>query len=626
MNLARLFFVSCTFLFGCWWSGAAVAVDQDLTPAERYVKRQAAHGKVADLKEEFKNQEDRHLSASFLEKLLTGAGQYPVHRKGVKISEAIISEPLDLELAQIPWNINMSFCTFKKPVRLRDTIFAKHLLLNGSIFEDKVDCHRLQVKLNFFCKGAFFEKGDFAFADIGGQLIADGATFLHEEKTSFNGLKVGGMASFDDTNFLSPVNFGGADISGQFSADRALFFNDSGLADFEGMRVGKTAFFRDVIFHGNVDLSYGSYQHLIIARDDKQAWRQSNNETRRNFLDALDKKVCLGKSPVEVTLQGTTIEGKLDLKNLNLSNLSAQNLRVKGPATFETCTVEKSADRTVCEEGVTKPNGGTSPENPTLEKPAEESRPDKSDTEPKAIVDLRNATMFSLKFDRISWPKEKELDLKMDGLTYTSLAVDEEPGKLEKLLALVRRAAFNTQNYLQLEEFCRRAGHKDWADRVYIAMKDREQDQQSSVWGFVYQYAWGRLTGYGRNPEQVLLPVLIILGIGFKIFNPLYLKKEKQEAWRLSLQLWRPSFFPEILREMGRHNFSCARSKTCGMVKLVLLRFLVSLDQFIPAINLKIAENWQPPGFGTWLWMKLQAISGWILVPIGLAAIYSQLK
>jgi hypothetical protein len=60
--------------------------------------------------------------------------------------------------------------------------------------------------------------------------------------------------------------------------------------------------------------------------------------------------------------------------------------------------------------------------------------------------------------------------------------------------------------------------------------------------------------------------------------------------------------------------------------KRAILRFLISLDQFIPAINLKIAENWQPPDFKTWLWSNFQAISGWILVPIGLAAIASQLK
>ena len=61
---------------------------------------------------------------------------------------------------------------------------------------------------------------------------------------------------------------------------------------------------------------------------------------------------------------------------------------------------------------------------------------------------------------------------------------------------------------------------------------------------------------------------------------------------------------------------------------LFLIRFLISLDQFIPAINLKVAENWQPPELSlrTWCWLQFERISGWILIPIGLAAIYSQFK
>ncbi|MGQ9687952.1 MAG: hypothetical protein ACUVXF_04065, partial [Desulfobaccales bacterium] len=62
--------------------------------------------------------------------------------------------------------------------------------------------------------------------------------------------------------------------------------------------------------------------------------------------------------------------------------------------------------------------------------------------------------------------------------------------------------------------------------------------------------------------------------------------------------------------------------------KQLLLRLLISLDQFIPAINLKIAENWHPPYLSFWVWggMKFQMIAGWILVPIGLAAIFSQFR
>ncbi len=61
-----------------------------------------AKGEIADLKQEFGEAEaDRRLRARFLEELLTGELQgVKVHRRGVRISNAVIDEPLDLENAE----------------------------------------------------------------------------------------------------------------------------------------------------------------------------------------------------------------------------------------------------------------------------------------------------------------------------------------------------------------------------------------------------------------------------------------------------------------------------------------------------------------------------------------------
>ena len=59
-----------------------------------------------------------------------------------------------------------------------------------------------------------------------------------------------------------------------------------------------------------------------------------------------------------------------------------------------------------------------------------------------------------------------------------------------------------------------------------------------------------------------------------------------------------------------------------------LLRFLFSLDQFLPAVNLGLADHWKAKDthFLVWLFFTVEQGFGWIFVSIGLAAVYTQIK
>jgi len=667
MKRAALLVLMGTFF---WWglTPPGAAAEANLTWAERFVLEKAAQGEMADLEAEFtKNDYDRHLSAQFLTALLTGERGYPVQRKGIRIRKAVIMGDVDLELAEVPFDVILVSCQFRGDFSVEDAIFKKHLILNESQFEKSVNFHRAKIAINLFCRNAVF-KGptDFAYADIGGQFSASGAEFFHEEGPNFQCLKVGVGANLDRSAFWGRVDFKGADISGQLSAEDAWFLNPKNPVDFEGVQVGQAALLRNVIMRGGADFSYGSYRYLLLdgspgdtteslltsrARQNRAyepLRREMADQQKRKelvvfqalnpgaflafliaagedsemkhlilpwvlnpyaflqlFINDLTDRVPAGRDVV-FTFAGTVIKGRLDVLNFQMSRLEARHLQVKGPATLKALTLVSR----VSEDGL------------------DEASPDDPSATP-ARMNLQSASIETLRLSNILWGEGPTTDpkgVRIDGLTYTSLCVDDEPESLEKLLRLPTESAFNTQNYLQLEEFCRRTGHRDWADRVYIAMRDRELEQKNGWWEGVVKLFWGKLTGYGREPERVILPVIIVIAIGFCLFDPRCLKKEKRAAWQLSFHLWRPSFLPDIFRDLRHGNIARAGGKLKGMGKLVLIRFLVSLDQFIPAINLKIAENWQPCGFGRWLWLKLQAISGWILVPIGLAAIFSQLK
>ncbi len=353
------------------------------------------------------------------------------------------------------------------------------------------------------------------------------------------------------------MNFVNAHIGGTFDAKGAKFLCQEHLANFAGMRVGQGAFFREITCNSNIDLRNGTYLDLFLTEAKPKGAVKKNQEGAK----------CLPK----LFLQRTGVQRELRLENFKLATLEAQHLRVKGPATFQNLVIRDSAN-------------------------------------------FQNADIEDLKFKSVTWPKDKK-NLKLDGLTYTSLSVeepkkpDEEPkeseeepkesDKFQALLGLVQKSAFNPQNYLELEKYFKRAGHQDWADDVIITMKNRELAQMAwydpSRW--LVKIFWGWLAGYGRAPLRIFWLSLFIVLLGACLFNPDHLEKDK---------------IPPHDKKLRR----------------LLLRFLISLDQFLPAVKMGMAEHWKAKDnpFPIWLYFTVEQVLGWIIIPIALAAIYTQIK
>ena len=59
----------------------------------------------------------------------------------------------------------------------------------------------------------------------------------------------------------------------------------------------------------------------------------------------------------------------------------------------------------------------------------------------------------------------------------------------------------------------------------------------------------------------------------------------------------------------------------------MIIRFIISLDRFLP-VELGLAHKWDvsATNFFTWLYFHLEQVLGWILIPIALASIYTQIK
>src|SRR5436309_15094735 len=108
-------------------SAVAKTGAEGLNPTEKWVIAQVTVGKTADLSEQFpdKEKDKRKFSAHFLEELLTGALHgVKLHRHGVRITGAIIDEPIDLRSAQIPCEVWLDHCQFNSSVTFNRTRFV----------------------------------------------------------------------------------------------------------------------------------------------------------------------------------------------------------------------------------------------------------------------------------------------------------------------------------------------------------------------------------------------------------------------------------------------------------------------------------------------------------------------
>jgi hypothetical protein len=113
---------------------------------------------------------------------------------------------------------------------------------------------------------------------------------------------------------------------------------------------------------------------------------------------------------------------------------------------------------------------------------------------------------------------------------------------------------------------------------------------------------WGGLAGYGRKPYLSIPWIVLIVALGALAF-PLTFDGKTLES-----HLW--------LTQMAKSYPST-------------MKLILSLDRFLPGVDLGVAKYWAPPvnfWFLAWIYWYMQKLLGWVLVPIALAAIYTRIK
>jgi len=276
--------------------------------AEKWVIKKIAKGEEARLVEAFPNAEDRKLSASFIQKLLTNSVKgLKVGTRGVHIYDAVVSDPIDLQNEEIPFPFTLSNFSFESDVVLRKTSIRGDMDFSKSQFKKFANFEIKKVEGDAFFSEAIFANGvSFLGAHVKNfdcvscQFTATDKEALFEsmqidmnaifsEKVVFKGpanfrsMNVGQTIYFgDDASFDDSVSFFSAEIKKDFMAIGVHFKNTAQDPNFHSLKVDGNAVFNNSVFDGGLNLRKADIGGNLEFENVK-----ANNTERQKSLSGL---------------------------------------------------------------------------------------------------------------------------------------------------------------------------------------------------------------------------------------------------------------------------------------------------------------------------------------------------
>jgi hypothetical protein len=162
----------------------------------------------------------------------------------------------------------------------------------------------------------------------------------------------------------------------------------------------------------------------------------------------------------------------------------------------------------------------------------------------------------------------------------------------EDLKELYASCEFSSDIYSKLEEFFASSGDQAIADDVYIEQKTQER-RKLTMLPLLLNHLMYWSIGYGRHAIRALWWGLLFVGIGSVIFKE-----------------------DDMVR------------KDDAPAALQYNRAWYSLDVFLPLTRLYAADWWTPKRERklAWFYLRIHHLLGWVLIPLGLAAVSGIIK
>ncbi len=555
---------------------------KSLTEAEKLMLEQAPKGEYGDMRsgdEKFDDPanaknwpESRHVRAKFLEWLLRDKKARDfIHDKGIMISGIRIDGRLDLFSLTFPSPINIQYSHFADEV---DLLFARVKLIDfsNSYFNN---CHAdgLVIELSAFFNNSRSE-GEFRLvgANIGRDLVCNGATFINKKADAFSGdgIATKGNVSLDGIESNGVFRLVGANIGGILDCTGAKFLNKKdesfngdaittkGTVFLKGLK--STGIFRLVAADISGNLQCHGAKFMNKNGESFNGDRISNKGDV--FLNGIESKG-------EFRFEGAHIGGNLYCDGASFQNKEKTALQLR----------QAIVEGRLCLNKVKRVKGK---------------------------IDLLNTKAGAFVDDDKSWPDEGNLLL--NGFEYSSFA-DNTPTDVKTRLQWLKRQPqkkYLPQPYQQLAKVYREMGRDRDAKKVLLE-KERMRQKYGDIGKLAKSWGWflDRTIGYGYRVDKALrLLVLLILAgtLFFRLGDHFGLLQETKTATTLIKKSAGPveKFYPEFNS------------------------FFYSADAFVPFLDLHQESYWLPDSSSGWgsalrfyFWFHIMA--GWVFSTLLLA-------
>lgn len=504
-----------------------------------------------------------------------------VHRHGLALRGYGITGLLDLIHGDIRFPIQMHECVFDtdiwlKSVRLRSLSF-RACSLQGMNADSAI------IDTNFLLINGCETHGEISLrgAVVGGDIRTDGSTFNGSDNFALvcDRVRVSGGVFLSRTSsigrYYGEVRFAGADVSGNFDCEHAIFDNKGGTSiNLERLKTSGSLFLRESVSSGIVNVSASKIEIALDCREAKilsgadRAFHAEKITVGTHAL--LDGGFACGNAH----FLGATVGGGLRCRASSIRKLDLRYARISGH--FEWVDMDKPKE---------------------------------------SLIDLRDATVDSIKDDVQSWPGQGKLML--DGLRFERFS-DSVTDVKSRLRWLQLDATEPVQAYRQLSRVYLSNGHTEDATKLLFALEKLIRSRETSIprrlWNGLLMLTIG--FGYQLWRAAVLMILLIVIGTGVSViaYRTKLVAPTDKDANALFVSNYRvPAQYPRF-------------SST-----------IFSIEHSLPGLNLGVSGSWSSNTTAEWpqhrsvgpairLWFWLQTMLGWLLSIFFLAGISGIVK
>jgi hypothetical protein len=522
------------------------------------------------------------IRAEMIEWLCTDADAIKqVHRHGLALRGYGITGLLDLIHADVRFPMQFHECSFDtdiwlKSVRLRSLSFRACILQGMNADSAIIDTNLLLIN-GCETHGEVSLRG----AVVGGDIRTDGSTFNGSDNFALvcDRVRVSGGVFLSRASsigcYFGEVRFAGADVSGNFDCEHAAFDNKGGTSiNLERLKTSGSLFLRGSVSSGIVNVSASKIEIALDCRETKifsDADRAFHAEKITIGTHAL---LDGGFSCGNAHFLGATVGGGLRCRASSIRKLDLRYARISGH--FEWVDMDKPKE---------------------------------------SLIDLRNATVDSIKDDVQSWPGQGKLML--DGLRFERFS-DSVTDVESRLRWLQLDATEPVQAYRQLSRVYQSNGHTEDATKLLFALEKLVRSRETSIPRRLWNGLLMLTIGFGYQLWRAAVLMILLIGIGTGVSVIAYRAKlvapTDKDANALFVSNYSvPTQYP---------RFSAT---------------IFSIEHSLPGLNLGVSGSWSANTTAEWpqhrsigpairVWFWIQTMLGWFLSIFFLAGISGIVK